>query len=258
MLESPPTVIDPDPVGILSRPYRLRNWGRGDFVHPSLVEGHVLYAHESGCYPRSVVPRFVDIGVNNPVALERRRSQERQFFLELRSTIPRLVEAGEDDHEALTIRRKQERQALMEMAPRLNPYIYPWIERVTITADVLGAHGPEATPEDDNLFYWVSPFSKDRREVERYRATNQFRYEGSSRPPGARTWCYVCQVGHPRNPTRTNPELAKCAFCIDVYMCFDHCIYLACMGPGSTTTICCRHSRFTPGLWSWNPVGGYP
>eukprot|EP00971_Amphidinium_carterae_P266170 5279908-Amphidinium_carterae.1 len=71
MLESPPILVDPDPVGILSRPYRLRNWGRGNFAHPSLVEGYVLYAHECGCYPRSIVPRFVDVGTNDPVAMER-------------------------------------------------------------------------------------------------------------------------------------------------------------------------------------------
>eukprot|EP00971_Amphidinium_carterae_P332584 6466807-Amphidinium_carterae.1 len=164
MLESPPTLVDPDPVGILSRPYRLRNWGRGNFVHPSLEEGYELYAHECGCYPRSIVPRFSDVGTNDPVALERRKRQERRAALGLRATIPRLVETGEDDQEALTLRRKQERQALMEMSPRLNPYVYPWINRVAITAEVLGAHGPEATPEEDNLFYWVSPFGKDRRE----------------------------------------------------------------------------------------------
>eukprot|EP00971_Amphidinium_carterae_P174467 3458586-Amphidinium_carterae.3 len=146
----------------------------------------------------------------------------------------------------------------MEMAPRLNPYVYPWIRQVTITGEVLGARGPEATPEHENLFYWTSPFAKDRREVERYRADNRCRYEGSSRPPGSRTWCYVCQVGHPRNSTRSTPQLARCQFCVDVYMCFNHCIWLACMGPRSTDVICCRHSRFTPGIQSWNPEGGYP
>eukprot|EP00971_Amphidinium_carterae_P312731 6215506-Amphidinium_carterae.1 len=154
--------------------------------------------------------------------------------MEIRSTVPRLVEAGEDDREAVTLRRKQERQALMEMEPRLNPYRYPWINQVTISAEVLhGAHGPEVTPEDENLFYWMSPFAKDRREVEKYRATDRFHYEGSSRPAGSRAWCYACQDGHPQNTVRTNPMLAKCYFCIDVYMCARHCIYLACMGPRS-------------------------
>eukprot|EP00971_Amphidinium_carterae_P108485 2148024-Amphidinium_carterae.1 len=187
---SPSIVVDPDPVGILSRPYRLRDWGRGNFAHPSLEEGYVLYGHECGYYPHSIVPRFVDVGTNDQTAKERRQSQERQAVLELRATVPRLIEAGEDDQKALILRRKQERQALMEMAPRLNPYVYPWIKQVTITAEVLGTHGPEATPENDNLFYWMSPFAKDRREVDHYRAENRFRYEGSSRPPGSRLWCY--------------------------------------------------------------------
>eukprot|EP00971_Amphidinium_carterae_P257019 5102622-Amphidinium_carterae.1 len=220
-METEPIVVDPDPRGILSRPYRLRDWGRGNYAHPQLAEGYIIYPHEAGCYPRSCVPRFVDVGNHDPVALALRQRQERQALLELRSNVPRLVDVGDDDQEALALRQRQERQALLELAPLSNPDVYPWRE------------GGDAihTPGDINLFYWVGPISRPRWELECYRAINSFCYLESSRPPGARTWCYVCRDGHPHNTTRTNPPLAKCMICIDVYMCYQHRIFLACLGP---------------------------
>eukprot|EP00971_Amphidinium_carterae_P040533 795584-Amphidinium_carterae.1 len=39
-------------------------------------------------------------------------------------------------------------------------------------------------------------------------------------------------------------------------MCRKHRVYPACLD--SFATICCRHSRYTPAVSSWNPLGGYP
>eukprot|EP00971_Amphidinium_carterae_P181984 3611338-Amphidinium_carterae.1 len=169
MMESEPIVVDPDPVGILSRPYRLRNWGHGNYAHPSLAEGYIVYPHEVGCYPRSIVPRFVDVGNNNPMALERRKRQERQAVVELRANVPRLVDVGEDDQEAWALRQKQERQALMEMAPISNEDVYPW----RTNGDSI------STPEDIYLFYWANPIPRPRWELESHREANSFCYPDS-------------------------------------------------------------------------------
>eukprot|EP00971_Amphidinium_carterae_P130142 2578118-Amphidinium_carterae.1 len=125
------------------------------------------------------------------------------------------------------------------MAPISNQDEYPW--RKTDSNDLL---------DDVNLLYWANPIPRARWELESHREMNSFRYQGSSRPRGARLWCYVCRVRHPDKPNDINPRLAKCMFCVDVYMCLEHRIFLACMGPRSSQTMRCRHSRFTPGLGS--------
>eukprot|EP00971_Amphidinium_carterae_P322301 6405827-Amphidinium_carterae.3 len=140
-------------------------------------------------------------------------------------------------------------KAIMEMASiSIHSDVYPWRqagESINMTSDI-------------NLFYWANPIPRPRWELESYREMNSFCYPGSCRPSGARLWCYVCRKGHPQNPKCAKTRLVKCTFCIDVYMCYEHRIFMACMGPRSTQAMCCRHSRFTPGLGSWNPEGGYP
>eukprot|EP00971_Amphidinium_carterae_P318860 6338313-Amphidinium_carterae.1 len=110
------------------------------------------------------------------------------------------------------------------MSINTNPHIYPWRE---------GA-GAIHTPGDLNMFYWHGPISRQKWELECYRTVNAACYLENWRAPGSKLWCYACKKGHP-----DITDLAE-------------------VGEGVTATIRCRHSRFTPGISSWNPEGGYP
>eukprot|EP00971_Amphidinium_carterae_P115520 2287905-Amphidinium_carterae.1 len=101
------------------------------------------------------------------MALERRKTQERQVVCELRANVPRLVDVCEDDEEALAIRQKQERQAIMEMASISIQDVYPWKQ----------TGGSINMPEDINLFYWANPIPRPRWELESYREVNSFCYQ---------------------------------------------------------------------------------
>eukprot|EP00971_Amphidinium_carterae_P305444 6069820-Amphidinium_carterae.1 len=71
--------------------------------------------------------------------------------------------------------------------------------------------------------------------------------------PNLRNWCYVCKKG-----PDALVQLTKCAACNNVFTCREHRIFLDCIPTGNGIAICCRHTRYTPGVGSWNPVGGYP
>eukprot|EP00971_Amphidinium_carterae_P129815 2571233-Amphidinium_carterae.2 len=194
----------PDPMGILSRPYELTD----GYVYPHLAEGIVVYQREEGRYPRSCVPRFVDVDA--------------------------------EDETSLKLRMWQERQALLQLTPLPNPDRYPLDE------------GEEVQGYTLRMLFWHGAVSKQTKKINAncYKETH---------PEGVRrTSCYACRKGHPDIRPRTWPRLSRCLICKNVYMCQDHRIFLACLGYGSTATICCRHSRFTPGISSWNPEGGYP
>eukprot|EP00971_Amphidinium_carterae_P163283 3237305-Amphidinium_carterae.2 len=75
----------------------------------------------------------------------------------------------------------------------------------------------------------------------------------TQRSPHLRNWCYVCKKG-----PDTRVQIIKWAACNNVFMCREHRIFLDCIPTGNGIAICCRHTRYTPGLGSWNPVGGYP
>eukprot|EP00971_Amphidinium_carterae_P281143 5582199-Amphidinium_carterae.3 len=78
-------------------------------------------------------------------------------------------------------------------------------------------------------------------------------YDDPTPSRSLRHWCYVCKKG----PEAT-VQLNRCAACNNVYMCQEHRIFLDCIPTGHGLSICCRHTRYTPGILSWNPVGGYP
>eukprot|EP00971_Amphidinium_carterae_P077949 1542051-Amphidinium_carterae.1 len=185
-------MLDPDPRGILSRPYQVVN----GYAHPHLAEGIVVFPREVGTYPRSCVPRFVDV--------------------------------DDEDRESLALRKRQERQALFELTGLCNPDIYPW------------RNGQEATytPGTLNMLYWHGPMSRQKWQLECYRTLNAACYLENWRVPGSRLWCYACHEGHPDIVPRTSPSLAKCLICIDVFMCYKHRIFLACLPAGVTATVC--------------------
>eukprot|EP00971_Amphidinium_carterae_P096203 1903732-Amphidinium_carterae.1 len=72
-----------------------------------------------------------------------------------------------------------------------------------------------------------------------------------------RYYCYVCKKGPEATVT-----LNRCAACNNVFMCREHRIFLDCIRgsipTGHGISICCRHTRYTAGVNSWNPKGGYP
>eukprot|EP00971_Amphidinium_carterae_P011261 221550-Amphidinium_carterae.1 len=78
-------------------------------------------------------------------------------------------------------------------------------------------------------------------------------YEVPAPSRNVRHYCYVCKRGQD-----AAVQLNKCAACNNVFLCREHRIFLDCFPTGHGLSICCRHTRYTPGVLSWNPVGGYP
>eukprot|EP00971_Amphidinium_carterae_P332585 6466807-Amphidinium_carterae.2 len=138
------------------------------------------------------------------------------------------------------IRITQEREALYELLPETNPDHYPWGDQ-----------------EEDQVRF--PPTNRDpaygivaRWRWEEYCYENlQARSHRNYRRLVPRPKCYVCNS----DPVR-DERLYCCIICDDVWMCRTHAIFPACLPV--RTPICCLHSRWTRGIGSWNPRGGYP
>eukprot|EP00971_Amphidinium_carterae_P061896 1225881-Amphidinium_carterae.4 len=78
-------------------------------------------------------------------------------------------------------------------------------------------------------------------------------YDDPTPCQGLKHYCYVCKKG-----PDARVQLNRCAACSNVFMCKEHRIFLDCIPTGHGLSICCRHTRYTAGILSWNPIGGYP
>eukprot|EP00971_Amphidinium_carterae_P038661 760115-Amphidinium_carterae.2 len=144
------------------------------------------------------------------------------------------------------IRRWQERKAFFERTKLPNPDAYPWHEDCANMEDL----------RDMAPFEIGNVCSRARWQLGTRGWLRDYCYqEYTTTQAGLRYWCYVCLKGGGRDV-----PLARCAACDNVFMCMEHRIFPDCMHNfyDNRITICCRHSRYTPGLGSWNPMGGYP
>eukprot|EP00971_Amphidinium_carterae_P284775 5653733-Amphidinium_carterae.1 len=142
------------------------------------------------------------------------------------------------------IRITQEREALFELLPEANPDHYPWED---VEADLVGIENRDPTIGCVERWRW-----------EEYCYEKlQDRSHRSCRRQVPRPQCYVCGGGPGDYDRRYHDDrLYCCIICDDVWMCRTHAIFPACLPV--RTPICCLHSRWTRGIGSWNPRGGYP
>eukprot|EP00971_Amphidinium_carterae_P307134 6103931-Amphidinium_carterae.2 len=207
------------------RPHRLRSWRRRLF--PELdAPPNVIYRDEEGRYPFSRIQKFPIVDPASRESVEARRIAERQAVFETltRTTWKTPTDPGWSVH---------------------NPDDYPW--------DALENELDDCTNKDPHK----GPVAKHN--WERYWNHEVDRF--CEQPPNEATVkakrhrCYVCKKPHWN--TRDGVELRRCLLCRNVFTCPQHWIRLACMDT-FYVVVCCRHTRFTPGPGSWNPVGYYP
>eukprot|EP00971_Amphidinium_carterae_P205460 4077488-Amphidinium_carterae.1 len=136
----------------------------------------------------------------------------------------------------------EERKALLEETQFLSPDAYKW-----------GQQG-EGLPYRDGINIEETPCSRWQWHVDCYSKMQKACYTAQVwYSSDLRNWYYVCHKGPAHRV-----EVVRCLACDDVYMCREHRIFPDCIQSGNAIPICCRHSRYTPGLDCWNPVGGYP
>eukprot|EP00971_Amphidinium_carterae_P335146 6470833-Amphidinium_carterae.1 len=174
-----------------------------------------------GYFPYSCVPRFCDVGIPG------------SWYT------PALKE----------IRIAQERKALYELLPEEEqPDNYPW---EYMEDNLKGLWNQDPTTGPVERWRWEE-YCYEKLQSRCYNGRPRYdRPRNSPRDP-LRPECYVCK----KPPTPQQYGLYRCIICDDVYMCRKHAIFPACIPV--RTPICCAHSRWTRGVGSWNPPGGYP
>eukprot|EP00971_Amphidinium_carterae_P304580 6052523-Amphidinium_carterae.2 len=229
----------PDPIGMRSKPYLITK----GHPYPHLEKEKVIYKSEPGrgSYPLSCIPRFSDV-----IKYEGFPETPTPPWVKPEDKPVHRPEVWRKAYASKLVRQCEERRAFFEWTKLPNPEVYP--------------HPIEC--EDMNDLRDMTPFdiekvcSRARWTMGTTNLLREYCYEQIKAPPeGLHYWCYVCGKG-----PSIEVSLARCAACGNVFMCMKHRIFLACMR-GRTDkpiTICCRHSRYTPGLESWNPRGGYP
>eukprot|EP00971_Amphidinium_carterae_P077737 1537073-Amphidinium_carterae.2 len=153
------------------------------------------------------------------------------------SCVRRFIDASYRYPIMKTIRMTQEREALYELLPEANPDEYPWED---MEDDLVGLTNLDPTVGMVPRWRW-----------EEYCYENlQARSHRSRGHHDPVRKCYVCKF------TEHRSRLYGCIICDDVFMCREHAVFPACLPV--RTPICCKHSRWTRGVGSWNPPGGYP
>eukprot|EP00971_Amphidinium_carterae_P011962 235990-Amphidinium_carterae.1 len=136
------------------------------------------------------------------------------------------------------IRMAQEREALYELLPETNPDEYPWED---IEDHLVGIENRDPRTGPVERWRWEQ-YWYDKLQARSFRRSLEY---------GPLPVCYVC-----RKTGTWSASLSRCIICDDVFMCREHSIFPACLPV--RTPICCLHSRWTRGVGSWNPRGGYP
>eukprot|EP00971_Amphidinium_carterae_P322300 6405827-Amphidinium_carterae.2 len=151
------------------------------------------------------------------------------------SRVPRFIDSSWHYPIMRKIRMAQEGEALYQLLPEANPDDYPW---ENMEDDLVGIRNQDPTVGCVERWRWEEYcYEKLQARSHRYHGKDQH--------------CYVC-----KKRESYYQRLYCCIICDDVYMCRQHSIFPACIPV--MTPICCLHSRWTRGIGSWNPRGGYP